>query len=787
MKKYILALSTLIIATTISRHSAHAQTSFKPINLGTTVNSEYPEINPIIDPNSKTLYFSRANHPENTCGGVNSQDIWVTTLNDDGTWTEATRLPRTVNIGRYNAVFGVLDNGNALLINGHYSSNGKFWIERGLSIVEKSDSATWSKPIEIEISNYALKNKGRTTTAYITPDRNYIMLSYSKRGNGKNNSIYISTLRKDNRYKKPQKVRFAGKRLGSSYEAPFLSADGNALYFSCNVDGNHNLYVSHRTDDTYTKWSVPVPLNDTINTPGWENYYRLNAKENWAYFCSNTNTTGKSDIFRVKIFEDNPNVRISGLILNKVDEKLMLADTSYRITVNESDTCSIKIDRASASYEMLLPFGQQYTLKPEMANWIGIADTIDATTIKEFTEINRNLYFNAIPFVKVFGKIINTRTNLPIGMELAPKVLVNGALHDSVKYDSQVASYSAVLPLGQKYTVCAKVPNYTGKPDTVDVTQATAYTESPIDLYVTSVPWIEVKGTALDNSTFTPILGVSTPKLLINGNIADSIKIDATTGTFTVRLPYGAKYKTAIASKDYITLDNELDLSGYVEYTQLAHNVFAERKDANMAILSGQIINIKTEKPLEPGVPAKLKVNGVETMGFKYDSSKASYTLKLPVGVSYDILPSVKNFYNKYEQVDLRKVRKGTKIAKNFYVTPIEIGQTVNIDFIYFETGKSTLKPTSFRSLNALVEFLNEYPNVMVEISGHTDNVGSASINQRISEQRAKAVSTYVISQGIDKDRIVSKGYSSKKPKTSNSTAKGRAQNRRVEFTIIDI
>ncbi|HRS44298.1 MAG TPA: OmpA family protein, partial [Tenuifilum sp.] len=277
------------------------------------------------------------------------------------------------------------------------------------------------------------------------------------------------------------------------------------------------------------------------------------------------------------------------------------------------------------------------------------------------------------------------------------------------------------------------------------------------------------------------------PKLKINGSTADSVSIDPVTGEFKVRLPFGKKYVTAIESKDYNPLDNQLDLTGYVEFTQVKHEVYAERKDANMAILSGKVINLKTGQPLEKEVPVKLKVNGTETRGFIYDSTSASYTLKLPVGVSYDVLPSVKNFYNKYEQVDLTKVKKGTKIAKNFYVTPIEVGQSVNIDFIYFDVGKATLKPQSFRSLNALVEFLNEYPNVIVEIGGHTDNTGSAVVNQRLSDARAKSVADYIIKMGIPKDRITSKGYGPSKPKASNATAKGRAENRRVEFTIVGI
>lgn len=786
MKKNLFIIA-LYLTIGLICYKSKAQTSFIPVSLGNPVNSEFPEINPIIHPDGVTLYFSRANHPENTYGGVNSQDIWYSVLNGDGTWAEAKRLSRTINIGRYNAIFGILDTGNTFLINGHYSRNGKFWIERGLSTVDRVDADNWGKPKLLNVRGYSRMNRGKNTTAYMTPDKNYLMLSFSKRSNRKNNNIYLSVKKGSEKYTKPRKIRFAGNKVGSSYESPFLSADGKALYFSCNVDGNYNLYVSNRTDDSYFKWSVPIPLNDTINTAGWENYWRLNSKENWAYFCSNTNSVGKADIYRVKIFEDNPNVKLSGLILNRTDQKLMLADTNYRIAINGADIAGIKIDKASASYEVLLPFGQSYTIKPEMPDWVGVTDTLDATNIKEYTEITRNLFFEPIPYVKVFGKIINSRTNLPISLEVKPKVLVNGLQSDSVRYGDQVAEYSALLPLGSKYIFSAKVPNFTSKSDTVDVTSNTSYIQKEINLYVTSVPWIEVKGTALDNNTFTPIVGTSQPKLMINGSVADSIAIDPVSGTFTVRLPYGVKYKTAISSKDYISLDNDLDLTGYVEFALLQHNVFAERKDANMAILSGKIINIKTEKPLTSDVPVKLKVNGTETMGFKYDSTNASYTLKLPVGVSYDILPSVKNFYNKYEQVDLTKVKKGTKIAKNFYVTPIEVGQTVNIDFIYFETGKSKLKPVSFRSLNALVEFLNEYPNVMVEISGHTDNVGSAVVNQKISEQRAKSVADYVISQGVSKDRIVSKGYSSKKPKSSNATAKGRAENRRVEFTIVDI
>jgi len=83
-----------------------------------------------------------------------------------------------------------------------------------------------------------------------------------------------------------------------------------------------------------------------------------------------------------------------------------------------------------------------------------------------------------------------------------------------------------------------------------------------------------------------------------------------------------------------------------------------------MAILSGKVINTKTDKPLEQGIPVKLKINGVISKAFKYDSVKLEYTLKLPVGYLYDLTPSVFNFYNKFEPLDLTKVAAMTKFPR---------------------------------------------------------------------------------------------------------------------------
>jgi len=110
---------------------------------------------------------------------------------------------------------------------------------------------------------------------------------------------------------------------------------------------------------------------------------------------------------------------------------------------------------------------------------------------------------------------------------------------------------------------------------------------------------------------------------------------------------------------------------------------------------------------------------------------------------------------------------------------------TMTFNNLNFETGKAIILESSFEDLNKLAEYLKLFTEQKIEISGHTDNVGTEAKNQTLSEDRAKAVADYLISQGVEKERITSAGYGSKKPIADNSTDTGKAKNRRVEFKLI--
>ena len=337
-----------------------AQTSFKPESLGSSINTEYAEINPVLSRDGKTLFFSRVNHPDNNFGSSSSQDVWCSTLQDDGSWSKATRLPKAVNIGQYNAIISALDDGVSYLILGRYNRSGKQWVTRGFSIIKQLGPTQWSKPKKIKIKGFSRMNKGRTVTAYMTPDREQLFLTFSTYPNSRRLSIYVSKRKKDNVYSRPRSVSGGSNNAMDprTIEAPFVTADKNMIYFSADYTsgrGNNNLYYASRADDDFRRWSAPQLVTDTINTANWESYFTMNSQESWAYYSSTTNSKGKADIFRVKLFEERPYLNVSGLILNQADQTLMLEDKNYTILINGQEFPGLEIDTVSASYEVMLP------------------------------------------------------------------------------------------------------------------------------------------------------------------------------------------------------------------------------------------------------------------------------------------------------------------------------------------------------------------------------------------------------------------------------------------------
>jgi outer membrane protein OmpA-like peptidoglycan-associated protein len=156
-------------------------------------------------------------------------------------------------------------------------------------------------------------------------------------------------------------------------------------------------------------------------------------------------------------------------------------------------------------------------------------------------------------------------------------------------------------------------------------------------------------------------------------------------------------------------------------------------------------------------------------------------SLTIPPDDKYTIYYKVFIDTVKYTEVDVPAGQRMAYTLSMKYDPP----KKFTLKNIFFETGLSKLTKESNPALNELVEVLKAKKSMVIEISGHTDNVGNPEANQKLSTDRAKAVKDYLVKQGIDPKRLNTVGYGDSQPVADNDTPEGRQQNRRTEVRII--
>lgn len=140
--------------------------------------------------------------------------------------------------------------------------------------------------------------------------------------------------------------------------------------------------------------------------------------------------------------------------------------------------------------------------------------------------------------------------------------------------------------------------------------------------------------------------------------------------------------------------------------------------------------------------------------------------------------------YMDKQEDELRKQLEGTGVSVTRSGEDLILNMPGNITF---STDSSSLKPSFNEVLNSVILVLNKFNQTLIEAAGHTDSVGSASYNQKLSYSRASSVANYLIDNGIAAERVLMVGMGETMPIASNSTPEGRQQNRRVELTLIPI
>jgi outer membrane protein OmpA-like peptidoglycan-associated protein len=152
----------------------------------------------------------------------------------------------------------------------------------------------------------------------------------------------------------------------------------------------------------------------------------------------------------------------------------------------------------------------------------------------------------------------------------------------------------------------------------------------------------------------------------------------------------------------------------------------------------------------------------------------------------YKMSSGAKGYIPVEETIDISKNEKGSKYEVKLKQPKIEKGLVFKLKAINFETGADKMKESSFDILNKMAAILNENPNMVIEVAGHTDNVGDDQKNLVLSENRAKTVMNYLISKGVKASQMKAVGYGETQPIADNNTEEGRLANRRVMFTVLE-
>ena len=205
---------------------------------------------------------------------------------------------------------------------------------------------------------------------------------------------------------------------------------------------------------------------------------------------------------------------------------------------------------------------------------------------------------------------------------------------------------------------------------------------------------------------------------------------------------------------------------------------------AQVTILKGTVTDAATHQPLDAAIDLVDNTSGQTIANFRSNATSGRYLVSLPSGTNYGIVVRQEGYLFHSENFDLPTGTAYSEVVKDIPLKRLELGTTIVLRNIFFDTGKATLRPESTAELQRLQKLLTETPALKLEMAGHTDNVGEAAMNQNLSQRRAQAVVAYLTQHGTAAARLTAAGYGETKPEVPNTTKGNRQLNRRTEFKV---
>lgn len=210
-----------------------------------------------------------------------------------------------------------------------------------------------------------------------------------------------------------------------------------------------------------------------------------------------------------------------------------------------------------------------------------------------------------------------------------------------------------------------------------------------------------------------------------------------------------------------------------------------EFKPEPVALVKGRVLNAETKEPLSADILFETLPGGTDRGHALSNPDDGGFSLIFNSGAQYAFMAKAEGFIAQSDHLDLRHIDEYAEVQKDLLLIPLAEGQIMQLNNLFFEQSRANLLPESQPELQRLYALLIDNPAIEIELGGHTDSQGSASANMELSRRRVEVVRDFLLEKGIDRRRILTKGYGETKPLYDNSQEASRQRNRRVEVKIL--
>lgn len=670
----------------------------------------------------------------------------------------------------------------------------------------ESGIALVKAPVRVKIENLGpnINSKFADYAPVLTEDENKIMFTSRREGTTGNlvdptDSMYLEDIylsyRVDGDWAPARNV---GKPINSTeHDGTInLSPDGKKLLIYRTVGGG-DVFESVQEG---IEWSSPKGIRE-INSKWYENHAAYSIDGKTLFFISNrtdSSGSGAKDIYLADVSDNGKisNIRNAGSVLNTQyeedgvfchpDGKTIYFSSRGHNTMGGFDIFKTTFENGIFSK----PVNVGYPINsPEDDVFFVLSKDGKRAYFSSYRDEgfgDKDIYvMNFLTDVEALSSLQFAIADTSAGMNLQATIEIKDLSTGQilVKRETENGETIANVPAGKSYQITVTSSKYLPYSEVIELPYDAGSQVIQRKVELSRDFQTTLKGNVNDLTSSVPL--PSEVEFLELGSL-ETVKFAVTDkeGNYEVNLPPGRSYQIRVKSIGYIMSLDTVNIGPEMKGQEISMNYGLKKLNRDlMSILKGRIYDAETGDTLSTQVTIT-EYGGIPVILYQ---KPGTYDCVVFNGAIYNITVNAEGYLVHTAQVTIPEGLNKAEVVHNFPLIKAEKGAKIVLNNIFFDFNKSTLRPNSYKSLNTLLSTMKRYPNMAIEISGHTDNVGSMSFNQRLSDNRASVVRDFLIRNGIEPKRVGAFGRSYRQPIASNDTPQGRQLNRRTEIKILKL